>query len=319
MKEIQVAVGVVADPAGRILLSRRHESAHQGGLWEFPGGKLESGESIPAALRRELEEELGIVAGPASPLIRIRHRYPDLNVVLNVFSVKHYSGHAQGRQRQEIRWVDECDLHRFEFPEANLPILAAIRLPAIWPILNDDHANSESLEKRFDECAACGVKNMQIRCKSASPERFADSVKPLCAKARRLGIQVVLNCEAGILKEVDAAGVHLNSRRLLEARSRPLASEFRVGASCHNPDQLLHAAQLGLDYAFLSPVRATSSHPELEPLGWEKFAFWADQVNIPVYALGGLTPNDLTIARAHGAQGIAGISAFSSILQNWKS
>ncbi|MGH8549135.1 MAG: Nudix family hydrolase [Methylococcales bacterium] len=307
----RVALGVVADLSGKILLARRPESAYQGGLWEFPGGKLEAGESVLAALRRELSEELGIDAGRASPLIRIRHRYPDLSVVLHVFRIDGFSGHAVGREKQQIRWVEPCDLCRFDFPEANLPIISAIRLPAIWPIMNDDFADPGRLESRFHEWVAGGVTSMQIRCKQASSAHFADSVKPLCAMARRLGIKVVLNSEPGIVQGLGAAGVHLNSRLLLQIRTRPVVKDYWIGASCHNLEELLHAQQTGLDYAFLSPVYATSSHPGREPLGWERFAAWVDQVNIPVYALGGMTPDDLEPARAHGAQGIAGISAFA--------
>ncbi|MGH8556803.1 MAG: Nudix family hydrolase [Methylococcales bacterium] len=311
MEELQVAVGVVADSSGKILLSRRHLSSHQGGLWEFPGGKIETGESILAALRRELKEELAIDAPSASPLIRIRHRYPDFAVLLHVYRIERYSGDAVGREGQEIRWVDERDLCYFDFPEANLPIISAIRLPAIWPILNDDFEDPGTLDRRFHQWVARGLRNIQIRSKSKSTEEFADAVGPLCAEARRLGIQVVLNSEAGIVKEVDAAGIHLSSRLLLEASARPLPRELWVGASCHNLEELLHARQLGLDYAFLSPVLLTTSHPEIEPLGWKRFESLVNQASIPVYALGGMTADDLQLARDHGAQGIAGISAFS--------
>jgi 8-oxo-dGTP diphosphatase len=311
MKPIQVAVGVVADSAGKILLARRPESAHQGGLWEFPGGKLKSGEPVLAALRRELSEELGIAAERASPLIRVRHRYPDLSVVLHVFRVESFSGCALGREGQEIRWVEAGDLCQFDFPEANRPILAAIRLPAIWPILNHDPADLEGLARRFRSWLARGVRNLQIRCKGAPLARFADSIGPLCGLARSLGVKVVLNGEPGIVERVGAAGAHLSSRRLWQLSARPLTKDYWVGASCHTPEELLRAQHMGLDYAFLSPVHRTSSHPGIEPLGWERFASWVDRINIPVYALGGLTPNDLELARARGAQGVAGISAFA--------
>ncbi|MCI0668263.1 MAG: Nudix family hydrolase [Methylococcaceae bacterium] len=311
MKRIQVAVGVVADSSGKILIARRLESAHQGGMWEFPGGKIKPGEPVLTALRRELGEELGIEAGRAWPLIRIRHRYPDLSVVLHVFRVEDFSGQALGREGQETRWVDARDLCRFAFPEANLPIISAIRLPAIWPILNEDSADAGRLARRFREWVAHGVTNLQIRCKQASAAHFANAVRPLCEMAASRGIQVVLNGEPGIVERVGGAGVHLSSRFLWQLSTRPLTTDYWVGASCHNLKDLLHAQQIGLDYAFLSPVQATSSHPDLEPLEWERFASWVDRIKIPVYALGGLTPSDLGLARSHGAQGIAGISAFA--------
>ncbi|MGH8553248.1 MAG: Nudix family hydrolase [Methylococcales bacterium] len=311
MQWLQVAVGVVSDSSGKILISRRHPASHQGGFWEFPGGKIAAGESIVAALGRELEEELGIKVESASPLIRIHHRYPDIAVVLHVYRVEAYASRARGREGQKIRWIEQRELHRFEFPKANLPILSAIRLPAIWPIWNVDFDDSDALEQGFRQWLARGVKNMQIRCKSVSIERFANAVGPLCAEARRIGIQLVLNSGTGIVNNINAAGIHLNSRLLMNARTRPLPGVSWVGASCHNPDELHHAERLGLDYAFLSPLHSTASHPEIEPLGWERFTSWVDRVNIPVYALGGLKADDLRLAREHGAQGIAGISAFA--------
>jgi 8-oxo-dGTP diphosphatase len=310
MKEIQVAVGVVADASGKILLSRRHESAHQGGLWEFPGGKVEDGETVRAALHRELEEELGIAVLNAAPLIRIRHRYPEFPVVLNVWRVEGFAGRAVGLEGQEIRWADQSELLRLDFPEANLPIINAVRLPAVWPILNDDHADPERLAHRFQELVASGVKNFQIRCNRAAPARFLESVRPLCMEAEFLGLRVILNSEPEILKRATAAGVHLNSGLLRQLKTRPLDRDVWVGASCHNLEELRHAEQLVLDYAFLSPVCTTASHPGAKPLGWEGFASLVDQVNIPVYALGGMKLDDLDRARDHGAQGIAGISAF---------
>ncbi len=313
MEELQVAVGVIADAAGKFLIARRRKSVRQGGLWEFPGGKQDAGESILAALRRELREELGIDVARASPLIKIRHRYPDFAVRLHVFRIEGFSGRVAGREGQEIRWVDESDLPNFDFPTANLRIIAAIRLPAIWPILNDDFAVPESLELRFHELAAGGLKWIQIRCKKVSRERLVSSVGPLCARARHLGFKLVVNSEPEIVKQVDIAGVHIDSRLLRGYQKRPLSTDFWIGASCHHLEELRHAQRLGLDYAFLSPVLPTTTHPGIMPLGWNRFASLVDQVNIPIYALGGMKPDDLQRARDHGGQGIAGVSAFTSI------
>lgn len=311
MEHLEVAVGVLADSSGRILLARRPDSVHLGGLWEFPGGKIHPGESVPAALRREMKEELGIDVGPARPLIRIRHRYPECSVALHVFRIEGYSGCAEGREGQAIRWVDERDLSRFDFPEANLPIISAIRLPPVWAIVNEDSFDSGYLIKRFHELFARGVTGIQIRsAPGVSAARFTETVRPLCATAVRLGVRLVLNSEPGIAVAAGAAGVHLKSRLLSCLNARPLARDYWVGASCHTLDEMLNAQRLGLDYVFLSPVRATASHPASEPLGWERFTSLVDRVNIPVYALGGMKPTDLESARDHGAQGIAGISGF---------
>ena len=119
---IHVAAAVIHDERGRILIALRPEHLHQGGLWEFPGGKVEAGEDSRRALARELKEELGIHVDKAHPLILIPYRYPDREVLLDVWCVDRFSGEAHGREGQEIAWVLPGDLSQYRFPPANLPI-----------------------------------------------------------------------------------------------------------------------------------------------------------------------------------------------------
>lgn len=123
---VHVAVGVVCDGADRILVSRRPQHVHQGGLWEFPGGKVETGETVEQALRRELLEELAIDVRECQPLITIRHDYVDKAVCLDVWWVSAFAGEPHGREGQPWRWVAAAELPSLEFPQANRPILAAI-------------------------------------------------------------------------------------------------------------------------------------------------------------------------------------------------
>ncbi len=125
MSTVHVAVGVVLNGHGEILISRRHLDSHQGGLWEFPGGKVESGESVQTALARELEEELGIVVETARALIEVSHDYGDKHVLLDVWVVESFSGAAEGREGQPLAWCPPGDLARYEFPAANHPIVEA--------------------------------------------------------------------------------------------------------------------------------------------------------------------------------------------------
>ena len=99
---LHVAVGVIKDYEGNVLISLRHDSAHQGGLWEFPGGKVENGESVEQALKRELKEELDISVQKLDPLIKIKHQYTDLNVLLDVWTVRLFSGVPMGHEGQEV-------------------------------------------------------------------------------------------------------------------------------------------------------------------------------------------------------------------------
>ena len=122
---VHVAVGVICDSQGRLLIARRHENSHQGGLWEFPGGKVEAGESVLQALQRELEEELAIELLAARALLKVEHDYGDKAVLLDVWLVERFSGQAVGREGQPLRWVAPGALADFDFPAANLPIVQA--------------------------------------------------------------------------------------------------------------------------------------------------------------------------------------------------
>jgi 8-oxo-dGTP diphosphatase len=124
---IHVAVGIIVDPTGAVLVARRPEHVHQGGLWEFPGGKVEAGETVEAALRRELREELGIELGVAEPLLKVHHAYPDKIVLLDTWWVTAYAGEPCGREGQPLAWMQPADLIESVFPDADAPIIARLR------------------------------------------------------------------------------------------------------------------------------------------------------------------------------------------------
>ncbi|MBM70310.1 MAG: 8-oxo-dGTP diphosphatase MutT [Haliea sp.] len=127
MAAVHVAVGVVLDEQHRVLISRRASAAHQGGLWEFPGGKVEPGESVERALARELREELGIGFASSQPLLLVPFNYGDKAVLLDVHLVTELEGKARGLEGQPLRWVTAEELARYEFPAANVPIVSAVR------------------------------------------------------------------------------------------------------------------------------------------------------------------------------------------------
>ena len=132
MQPVHVAVGVILDEEGRILITRRAEDTHQGGLWEFPGGKVEPGETVQSALARELAEELGIELGRCSPLLEIRHDYGDKSVLLDVHTVWQFSGQPSGLEGQPLSWISVGDLAAYDFPAANKPIVEAVSRLLAW-------------------------------------------------------------------------------------------------------------------------------------------------------------------------------------------
>ena len=314
MKLLQVAVGVVKNTEGQVLISLRDESLHQGGLWEFPGGKIESGESAEQALARELKEELAITVITATPLITVKHQYPDLAVQLNVFLVEHFSGDAKSCEGQPFKWVNPAELANHAFPAANQPIITAAQLPPYYAILDD--ADESLLLINLQKILARGIKLIQLRLKTLPPEtieKFIEQAYPLC---KQQGALLLMNSAVKNAEDFAVDGIHLTSRHLMSLTRRPTfprgtsKQTHWVAASCHNLQELQHAQTIGVDFVVLAPVLATKTHPETEPLGWEQFAKLVSQVNLPVYALGGLSESGLDMARQAGGQGVAAIRAF---------
>ncbi len=307
---VHVAAAVLADVNGRVLVSRRAGDAHQGGLWEFPGGKLDVGENVEAALHRELKEELGISVVSARPLIRVPHDYADRSVLLDVWKVDSWRGEPRGLEGQEINWVATEALPERDFPAADVPIITAARLPECFAITPEPSAAFQQFLERLDTLTAQGVRLVQLRAHELDKDGFAALARAAIRICNANGAQLILNGDPMMAIAVGADGVHLTSARLKSLSSRPLNSSFWVGASCHDALELDHAARIGADFALLSPVKATPGHGGSPPLGWEGFRALADNARLPVYALGGLGPEDLESAWAHGAQGVAGIRGF---------
>lgn len=303
---LHVAVGVVRDDEGRVLLTQRASHVHQGGLWEFPGGKLEAGENVVQALQRELREEVGIEVRAARPLIKIKHRYPDLQVLLDVWSVNAFDGIATAHEGQAMRWVEPQFLSSYTFPAANLPIITAARLPDRYAILEGN--NKEQVLQNLNKIIENRVSLLQLRIKSLPPKDVHTLYQVVQSECDRHKMTLMINSDLPLF-DTKANGIHLSSRALMISSRRPAAYEW-VAASCHNLTELRHAENIGLDFAVLAPVLPTPTHPDVRPLGWENLARLIEHVNIPVFALGGLKNSDLARVIDAGGQGIAGISAF---------
>lgn len=310
MKRIHVAAAVIYDAAGRILLARRPEDKHQGGLWEFPGGKVEEGEPVEAALARELEEELGIRVEQARPLIQVSHDYPDKRVLLDVWEVTAFSGEAHGAEGQPLAWVTPRELGNYEFPAANRPIVRAAQLPRQY-LITPDNLEPAALLKGLKAALAAGIRLVQLR----APNLFSPEYRDLAVDAVGLcagKAQVMLKGPLEWLGDFPAAGWHLTAEQLRQyaPNGRPFPRERWLAASCHNAEELALAARMGVDFVTLSPVQPTATHPEAVPLGWDAARELIAGFNQPVFLLGGVGPEDAERAGRIGAQGVAGIRAF---------
>jgi len=129
VKCILVSAVALIDPDGRVLLARRPKGKSMEGLWEFPGGKVENGETPEAALIRELEEELGINTWESclAPLTFASHSYPDFHLLMPLFACRKWVGMPHPREDQALKWVRPADLKQFPMPPADLPLIPILR------------------------------------------------------------------------------------------------------------------------------------------------------------------------------------------------
>ena len=308
--KLHVAVGVVRNSQGEVLIAKRPDNVHLGGLWEFPGGKLESNENTRQALVRELSEELDIQVIEAQPLIKIQQDYSDRQVLLDVWEVLNFHGEAIGKEGQQVAWVAPERLNDYSFPDANRVIINALKLPPFYPILDVDIHSSEQVHTQFQWLVQQKYSLIQLRAKSLSAQQRWGLTETLCQQSLVQGIRLMVNDEPEIAAQLGAAGAHLTAARLMALTARPLGDKFLLSASCHNLVELKQAEFLGLDFVVLSPVLPTQSHPQALPMGWHKFEEMLEKVQLPVYALGGVGRQDLSIAKIRGAQGVSGIRAF---------
>lgn len=304
---IRVAVAVITNSQGEILLTRRADDKHQGGLWEFPGGKCESGEAVFDTLVREIKEELDVEITAAEPLISIPYQYPDLQVLLEVYRVSAFKGQPRGAEGQPMQWVSPEQLDEVALPAANRPIVRAIQLPELY-LITPDLSCTDSLHQGVLAAAESGIQLIQLRAPQLSSKEYLQLADYLLAQLPDT-VRLLLKGELPDLLARPLAGWHLTSAQLhaLAQHERPLVKKRLLAASCHNTEELALAAKLGCDFATLSPVLPTATHPDAPALGFEQAAQLTAAAQLPVYWLGGLTTQELEQTQNSGAQGVAAI------------
>jgi 8-oxo-dGTP diphosphatase len=300
---VQVVAAVIVGADGRFLLAQRPQGKVYAGYWEFPGGKVEPGEAPAAALARELHEELGIEVRQAYPWITRHYVYAHAAVDLNFFRVLEFGGEPHGRENQALAWQSIERIEVAPILPANGPILAALRLPHTYAITDAAGRGAQRALADLDAALARGLRLVQVR----EPQldrcelgRFAASV---VQRAHAAGARVLINADAALAQQCSADGVHLKSAQLRTLRERPPSA--LIAASCHDAEELELARALGADFVVLGPVAPTLTHPGAEVLGWDRFARLVSGYALPVFALGGMRPDDMQTAWRGGAHGIA--------------
>ncbi len=296
---VEVAAAVIERADGAFLLAQRPAGKVYAGWWEFPGGKVEEGEAPEHALARELHEELGIDVLSAYPWITRMHVYEHATVRLNFFRVTRWRGEPHPRESQAFVWQRPGAPIASPMLPANAPVLAALALPLEYAITDAHSLGAAEQLARVEARMREGLRLVQVRDKGHW-ER-SRLIYVVTSMARQYGARVLVNSGPA------ADGIHLTAEQLMTLRARPEAGAggSLVAASCHTVEELGHAMAIGLDFVVLGPVKPTSTHPGAPTLGWEGFRRIAEGSSIPVYAIGGLVPEDLDEARRAGAHGLA--------------
>lgn len=306
-RRVEVVAAVLERPDGSFLLAQRPAGKVYAGWWEFPGGKVEAGEQLQAALARELHEELGVDVEESYPWITRTHDYEHAQVRLNFFRVTRWRGELQSREGQQFAWQCLPDLTVEPILPANGPILRALGMPLVMGVTHATDVGIEIFLSRFDRALAGGLRLVQVR-EPALPEaeRLAFA-RTIVARAHAVGCRVVTNGTEAFAQAAAADGLHASAARLMTWSERPRTGLF--GASCHDVTEIARAVALEADYVVIGPVNPTPTHPGADGIGWSRFSELAAGLPMPVYAIGGLSVEDLTAARRAGAHGIAAIRA----------
>lgn len=293
--------------SGEVLIAQRPEGKVAAGQWEFPGGKIEPGESARQALARELHEELGIVVRASRPLIKVTHDYRERTVLLDCWRISAWDGLPQGREGQALAWVRPERIADYPILAADAPIVSALCLPAQY-VFTPPRIAVGALLARIATLPRGAL--LRLRLPALSDADYAAVAAEAIAAARDPALRVVLDRDPSLVVRLGAAGWHADSARLRAMKERPPLPLCL--ASAHSPEELRRAQALGVDAAVLGPVRPTASHPGAAFLGFETAADWTQRASLPIYWLGGLVPADLDAVQACYAQGIAAIGAYWS-------
>lgn len=327
---MRVVVAVCCNELGEVLLAQRAAKAHLGGTWEFPGGKVETGESDEAALARELREEVGLdlsssITALFQPLLTRQFNYPDRSLTIVAYTLALNAAQCallQGCEGQTLRWEKPEAITLLPTPAANAPLIAALCWPSCWHITSDFNFNDSASERAVlawvtERCTLSGISHgLVLRLPQWPLAAYVELAKRALALTEAVGLPLLLHGDVRACASVGAFGFHASSSQALQWQQQALSKTdvlptgYCLAVATHDADELALAQAVAADWAWLSPVLPTPSHPAAAGLGWLAWAALAQATTLPVYALGGLDQSQVSQARSHGGVGVAGISGF---------
>ncbi|MEN4915088.1 NUDIX domain-containing protein [Acinetobacter pittii] len=293
---VDVAIAILIH-RGKILVGWREEQQHQGGKHEFPGGKVEQGETPEEACRREIYEEVGIGLKDWHQFDYIHHEYDDIIVNLHLFH-SYVPDELLNLIHQPWAWYTRDQLLHLNFPKANKNIIKRLYWPHLIKI-----SNTLSTVESSDALLYWRIEEFE--------PQYIEQLTALDEGQRSsliMNVDIWRQLSPELQKQIKT--VHLKQSQLMNLHKGDLKVGVRYIAACHDAVSLKQAQQIGCDAVFISPVKPTTTHPEAVALGWERFSDLAQNSQIPVFALGGVHPDDLATAQQHGAYGLAGIRNF---------
>jgi 8-oxo-dGTP diphosphatase len=300
---VNVSVAILINADYQVLLGQRPFPKSWEGWWEFPGGKIKKNETFVDALYREIYEEIGIKITKFKKWVTRQYSYDNLDVTLQFFKVYKWDGEIAPKENQKLVWTNLKNPNVSPILPANLFIQNAFYLPSYYAITNLSESPKKLFLKQLQEKIDNGLEMIQVREKDISFEELKKFSKEVIKICKPQGVKVIINSYINLAHELRADGVHLTSKDLHSIKKIP--QNLIVSASCHNQKDIDIAEKIKIHFIVLSTVKKTLSHPDMKPMGWNKFQKIVNKVNIPIYALGGLGIEDYQIALENGAIGIA--------------
>ena len=291
---IDVAIAILLHQ-NNVLVGWREAKQHQGNKHEFPGGKVEEGETPLAACRREIYEEVGIGLHEWHAFDVIVHEYEDVIVKLHLFHAVVPTALLNEIQ-QPWSWYSREELLNLNFPKANLAIIQRL----YWP-------HQIKISAQLDEVAQLKQDQLLYWRVEGTQQQLTELAKRSVKHLSRLIVNVDIFEQLNPIQQQAISAIHLKQPQLMALKPGDLQIGKRYIAACHDLASMQQAQNIGCDAILLSPVLPTATHPEAVALGWEQFKCWVSQVDIPVFALGGMQAGDLAIAKEQSGYGIAGM------------